>query len=41
MRASDSGPLDELQANYGHTREIEDFTFIKENKPSMIFKAKV
>ena len=40
MRALDAGPLDELQAKYGDTRQVEGFTFWEKNKPSIVFKAR-
>ena len=40
MRALDAGPLDELQAKYGDIREVVGFTYVRENKPSVVFKAR-
>lgn len=40
MRALDAGPLDELQSKYGDTTEVEGFTFVAENKPSVVFKVR-
>jgi len=40
MRALDAGPLDEMEARYGGTREVEGFTFSEVTKPSVVFKAK-
>ena len=39
-RALDAGPLDELREKYGHTKEIEGFNLIEDNKPSILFKAR-
>ena len=40
MRALDAGPLEEMEARYGKTREVEGFTFSEVTKPSIVFKAK-
>lgn len=40
MRAFDAGPLDELRSKYGDIREVEGFTLVEENKPSVVFKAR-
>jgi anaerobic dimethyl sulfoxide reductase subunit B (iron-sulfur subunit) len=40
MRALDAGPLDEMEAQYGKTREVEGFEFTEVTKPSIVFKAK-
>jgi anaerobic dimethyl sulfoxide reductase subunit B (iron-sulfur subunit) len=38
MRALDSGPLDELEKQYGMIREAEGFIYSKKTKPSMLIK---
>ncbi len=40
MRALDAGPVDEMEARYGKTKEVEGFTYSKSNKPSVVFKPK-
>jgi Fe-S-cluster-containing dehydrogenase component len=40
MRALDAGPLDELEAKFGSTKEVTGFTYDKTNQPSIVFKAK-
>lgn len=40
MRALDAGPLDEMEAQYGKTKETEGFEFSEVSKPSVVFKAK-
>jgi anaerobic dimethyl sulfoxide reductase subunit B (iron-sulfur subunit) len=39
-RALDAGPIDEMMANYGGSREAIGFTFDEKLKPSAIFKPK-
>jgi len=38
MRALDAGPLNELKAEYGDTREAEGFIYSEEVMPSIVFK---
>ncbi len=40
MRALDVGPLHELEAKYGKTKEITGFIFNEASQPSAVFKAK-
>ncbi|MFC1892496.1 FAD-dependent oxidoreductase [Chloroflexota bacterium] len=40
LYALDSGPLDELMAKYGDTREVEGFTYSPDTSPSVVFKPK-
>lgn len=40
MRALDAGPLNELHARYGESKEAEGFTYSLKLKPSIIFKSK-
>jgi len=40
-RALDAGPMDEMMAKYGESREAVGFTFDEKLKPSAIFKAKL
>ena len=40
MQALDAGPVEELQAKYGNTRQAEGFTYSVELAPSVIFKPK-
>jgi anaerobic dimethyl sulfoxide reductase subunit B (iron-sulfur subunit) len=40
MRALDAGPLVEMEAQYGKTKEVEGFEFSEVSKPSVVFKAK-
>jgi anaerobic dimethyl sulfoxide reductase subunit B (iron-sulfur subunit) len=40
MQALDAGPIDELKAKYGETREAEGFTYSPELAPSVVFKVK-
>lgn len=40
MEAIDTGPLDALQAKYGHVRETENFIYSEELAPAVIFKPK-
>jgi len=40
MRALDSGPLPELEKQYGSAKEAEGFTFSAECRPSVVFKPK-
>ena len=40
MQALDAGPIEELQAKYGNTRQAEGFTYSVEMAPSVIFKPK-
>jgi anaerobic dimethyl sulfoxide reductase subunit B (iron-sulfur subunit) len=40
MRALDAGPLEELKARYGDTREAAGFVYSPEVGPSVIFKQK-
>ncbi|MBL7209439.1 MAG: 4Fe-4S dicluster domain-containing protein [Dehalococcoidia bacterium] len=39
-RALDAGPLDELEAKYGNTREADAFAYSEKTMPSVIFKPK-
>ena len=41
MQALDAGPIDELKAKYGETREAEGFIYSPELEPSVIFKPKL
>lgn len=38
MRALDAGPMDQLRARYGDTKNVEGFTYSTETNPSIIFK---
>ena len=38
VRALDSGPLDELKAKYGETKNVDGFTYSEETRPSLIIK---
>lgn len=40
MRAMDAGPIEELRAEYGDTREAEGFVYSEKLIPSVVFKAK-
>jgi len=40
LRALDAGPIEELQARYGSTREAEGFRYEENLRPSIIFKPK-
>ncbi|MBL7119566.1 MAG: 4Fe-4S dicluster domain-containing protein [Dehalococcoidia bacterium] len=40
MWALDAGPVDELEAKYGVLKEVDGFTYAKETKPSVVFKAR-
>lgn len=40
MRALDAGPLDELKAKYSAVGDAENFTYIEDLKPSVVFKPK-
>jgi anaerobic dimethyl sulfoxide reductase subunit B (iron-sulfur subunit) len=40
MRALDAGPLEELKAKYGDTKEAAGFTYSSQTHPSIIFKPK-
>ena len=40
-RALDAGPLNELESEYGQTKEVEGFTLSQISDPSIVFKAKV
>ena len=40
MRALDAGPLDEMEARYGKTKEVEGFIYSGTGRPSIVFKRK-
>jgi len=40
MRALDAGTLEELEAKYGSLKEVDGFTYVEENRPSVLFKAR-
>jgi hypothetical protein len=40
MRALDVGPIDELKAKYNAVGDAENFTYIEDLKPSVVFKPK-
>jgi len=41
MQALDAGPIDELKAKYGETKETEGFIYSAELEPSIVFKPKL
>lgn len=41
MRALDAGPLDQLVAKYGHSRDAEGFIYSAELDPSVVFNPKL
>lgn len=40
MRALDAGPLDEMESQYGRTKEVVGFTVSDVTEPSVVFKPK-
>jgi len=41
MHALDAGPLDQLMAKYGHSRDAEGFVYSAELDPSVVFNPKL
>lgn len=41
MRALDAGPIEEMQAKYGDSKEATGFVYVEEMKPSVVLKPKL
>ncbi|MFC1886018.1 4Fe-4S dicluster domain-containing protein [Thermodesulfobacteriota bacterium] len=41
MRALDAGPIEELKATYNAVENAENFTYVKDLKPSVVYRPKI